>query len=335
MRYRSGSMRFTVREGERAGSWMSAVTVSCALLCAALVPGVCGAAPAVQPAAQTATPQTDRPQTDARARLSAMPLNFEPNVGQAPTGVDYLAHGQSYAIGLGARGALLSDTAAPLEGTRHVSAAAGGDEIRMDVVGGSVEATARGESPSPGVVNYYIGNDPAQWKTGVPVFGKVRYGGVYRGVDLVYYGNQQRLEYDFVVAPGASAKPIELAISGADVRTDARGNLDLRSAHRALTFNHPVAYQIVGEERRPVKISYRVHGQHVRFALGAYDHARTLVIDPVLTYFSYLGGSGYDVIGPTPPQVGQISGQAAAVDSAGELYVAGNTTSTNFPTQAG
>jgi hypothetical protein len=262
-----------------------------------------------------------------------MPLSFEPNVGQAPADVDYLAHSQSYAIGLSARGAILSQPVAATA-THGKPAAASGDEIRMDLVGASEGAAVRGESRGAGVVNYYIGNDPTQWKTGVPVFGKVRYSGVYRGVDLVYYGNQQHLEYDFVVAPGASARPIELEISGAVAHIDARGYLNLSSDHRALTFDRPVAYQIVGEERHPVDVSYRVHGKQVRFALGPYDHTRTLVIDPVLTYFSYLGGSGYDVIGDTSPQASQTSGQAAAVDSAGELYVAGYTQSTNFPTQA-
>jgi beta-lactam-binding protein with PASTA domain len=323
MQYRSGSKRFAVRECGRGGL---AGLLNAVALGAALLPGMCGAAPAA-PTAGPAGHETDA----ARAVLSAMPLSFEPNVGQAPAGVDYLAHSQSYAIGLSARGAILSQAAAT---GAHGKSEAGGDEIRMDLVGGSEGAAARGESRGTGVVNYYVGNDPAHWKTGVPVFGKVRYSGVYRGVDLVYYGNQQHLEYDFVVVPGASAKPIELELSGAAARIDARGNLNLRSDHRALSFDRPVAYQIVGEERHPVKVSYRVQGKHVRFALGEYDHSRALVIDPVLTYFSYLGGSGYDVIGTTSPQASQTSGQGAAVDSAGELYVAGYTQSTNFPTQA-
>lgn len=260
--------------------------------------------------------------------IRGLPLNFEPNVGQAARGVDYLAHGPAYAIGLNAQGATLVQPATRARGVgdRH--------EIGLRLVGARAQARGQGESRGSGVVNYYIGNDPAQWKSGVPVFDKVRYAGVYPGVDLVYHGNAERLEYDFVVAPGASAKPVELEIEGATARIDAAGNLVIGSDRGRVSFDRPIAYQEIEGERRMVEASYRLEGKRVRFALGAFDHARALIIDPVLTYFSYLGGTGYDVIGPTPPQIGEISGQAAAVDRAGELYVAGNTSSANFPTQA-
>ena len=132
--------------------------------------------------------------------LTAMPLSFERNLGQAPGEVEYLAHGSQYAIGLSDRGAAL---------------AVGAEVIRLQVLGArAVEPVA--EQPLPGVVNYLIGNDPAKWRMGVKTFARVRYAGVYPGVDLLYYGTQGRLEYDFAVAAGANAAPIRLAFAGAD-----------------------------------------------------------------------------------------------------------------------
>jgi hypothetical protein len=267
--------------------------------------------PCISGAGTAATPR--------HAEISGLPLNFEPAAGPGD-GVEFLAHGPKYAIALGAQGAAL---------------AVGPDIIRLQVQGARAGVQPSAERPLPGVVNYIIGNDPSRWRTGVKTFGQVRYAGVYPGIDLMYYGTQGRLEYDFAVAPGASAAPIRLAFAGADaVQVDARGNLKVTSHGHEVVFERPVAYQMADGLRVPVAARYQLRSKTVRFQLGDYDHEKRLVIDPVLSYFSYLGGSGNDVVGEGCPSCDYLAGQAAAVDAAGDLYIAGYTDSTNFPTQS-
>jgi len=259
-----------------------------------------------------------------QAAIAGTPLNFEPNRGQAQNGVQFVAHGPAYVVSLSDDGATL---------------ASDGSALRLRVVGARDAVMPAAEQPLRGVVNYYIGNDPKLWLTDIKTYGKVRYSGVYPGVDLVYYGTQGRLEYDFAVAAGASAKPIHLAIEGAErVRLDRRGGLRVQAKLHEVAFEHPVAYQVAAGRRVAVAARYKLAGNTVRFELGAYDHSKPLIIDPVLSYFSYLGGSNNDVIGTGSPSgstpTGYVTSQAAAVDAAGDLYVVGYTQSSNFPTQA-
>jgi hypothetical protein len=260
----------------------------------------------------------------ARTVISGAPLGFEPNVGQGAADGQYFAHGPAYAIALTGQGAALAVESGVL---------------RLQIVGSRADVKPSAEQPLPGVVNYFIGNDPKQWRAGIKTYGKVRYSGVYPGVDLIYYGTQGRLEYDFALAAGASVKPIRLAFEGAELlRLDERGALKLQSGGHDVAFEPPVAYQIKAGHRAPVVARYRLSGNTVRFEVGAYDHSKALIIDPVLAYFSYLGGSNYDVVSSLAPTGGPptnaTSSQAAAVDSAGDLYVTGYTTSTNFPTKS-
>jgi hypothetical protein len=150
----------------------------------------------------------------------------------------------------------------------------------------------------------------------------VRYAGVYPGVDLVYYGNQRQLEYDFHIVPGANARAVSLEFDGADgVEVDAGGDLLLKLGESVVRQPKPFAYQEVAGARREVEAGYEVGADgRVRFAVGGYDPAHTLVIDPVLQYSTYLGGSGTD------------EGHGIAVDSSGSAYVCGHTRSANFPT---
>src|SRR5262249_20196638 len=134
-----------------------------------------------------------------------LPISFEANVGQTDAQVQYMAHGSGYALFLTADRAVLSltpQTAASTSGGTP-STTATGVALALNLVGANTRAQVAGQDQLPGTSNYFIGNDPSQWHTNVANYGKVAYQDVYPGVDLVYYGNQQQLEYDFVLAPGA------------------------------------------------------------------------------------------------------------------------------------
>ena len=170
--------------------------------------------------------------------------------------------------------------------------------------------------------NYFRGNDPEQWRTGVATYRKVRYQEAYPGIDLVFYGNQGQLEYDFVISPGADPGAIRLTFDGHDdLRLDDRGNLVLAIAGTDLVQHAPRVYQELGASRQAVAGRYVVgDGGEVGFELGDFDPARPLVIDPVLQYSTCLGGFSTDV------------GHDVSVDRAGNRYVVGETQSPDFPT---
>ena len=256
----------------------------------------------------------------AREELHARPLSFEQNLGQAGTGAQYFAHGQGYALALDRDGAALR---------------LGASTLRLSLGGIQGTQAPQAESPLPGKVNYYLGNDRTKWRENVDTYARIRYPAVYPGIDLVYYGTLGRLEYDFDVAPGANPRDIRVNFDGADhVTLDARGNLHVAADGHDVVFDRPLAYQ--RDDRRHVAARYRVHGRSVSFEVGRHDPRQMLVIDPVLDYFSYLGGSQNDVIGSLSPTGGPpsyaIASNAAAVDGAGNLVVVGNTGSPNFPT---
>lgn len=196
--------------------------------------------------------------------------------------------------------------------------------LRTSLVGAYPDAVISGEDELPGKFHYFIGDDPTQWRTNVPSYAKVRYHEVYPGIDLVYYGNEGQLEYDFVVAPGANPGRIELAIEGADTaEIDSNGDLRLYVGSRELFWRKPVVFQEVAGARVPVEGEYVLKPSltegaawtthRVRFQVAPYDRALALVIDPVLAYSTFLGGGLGD------------SAQAIAVDTAGNAYVAGRT----------
>ncbi len=207
--------------------------------------------------------------------------------------------------------------------------------LRMRLVGGNAKGSVVGLDELPGHSNYFIGNHPKKWRTNVPSYAKVKYEGVYPGVDLIYYGNQRQLEYDFVVAPGADLDQMKLNFAGADgMRIDpASGDLVLKVGDDEVRLHKPAVYQpIVAAASDP---SWRsesgataeldgtfvlADNNQVAFRVAGYDPKRALVIDPVLSYSTYLGGSGGD------------QGSSIALDTAGNAYVTGLTESTNFPT---
>lgn len=266
-----------------------------------------------------------RPSTSSGEAYGKLPMSFEKNAGQSSGEVDFIARGAGYTVFLTPGEAVLALKKRQVADRPHdpfANETAGGATIRMALVGASRGRVA-GEGELPGKANYIIGNESAKWKTGIPTFEKVRYAGVYPGIDIVYYGNQGRLEYDFIVAPGADPGAISLGFSGARVEIEQDGDLALAMSAGSVSMHRPHVYQEVDGTQRPVSGEYvkRDDGR-IGFALGAYDTARPLVIDPVLHYATYLGGESMDV------------GTAIAVDLAGNAYVTGWTESSDFPVQA-
>jgi len=260
------------------------------------------------------------------AQFLNAPLSFEPNQGQAASPVQFVSRGSGYVL-------FLAPGQVVLKLARQDEASA--DTLRMGLVGANSKAPAVGVARQAGMVSYFLGNNPNNWHTGIPTYGKVDYAEVYPGVDLVFYGNQRQLEYDFVAAPGADPARIVWRIDGARATVDAAGDLTLKAPNGLATFRKPVAYQMAGNRKTNVEGAFIVAGDRVGFRLGRYDRSKPLVIDPVLTYLTYLAGTGSDQIaqitGPGILQNG--SSQGIAIDTAGNAYVTGRTTSADFPVQ--
>jgi Beta-propeller repeat/Abnormal spindle-like microcephaly-assoc'd, ASPM-SPD-2-Hydin len=280
---------------------------------------------------------------DIYARL---PLTFEANQGQADSRVKFLSRGEGYTLFLTGDEAVLA-----LKGSRirsrkpdksrqfvartgvQASESGGPGVLRIQFVGANRRAPVSGVDELPGKSNYFRGSDPKNWRTRVANYARVRYQAIYPGVDLVYYGNQRQLEYDFVAGAGVDPDTIHLRIRGADLaRIDSQGNLILEAAGERVMFHQPVIYQADGASRRQVNGGYRlgrVSGSgrsgavhDVRFWVARYDRQKPLVIDPSFSYSTYLGGSQDDF------------GNAVAVDGSGNAYLTGSTVSSNFPVQS-
>ncbi len=243
-----------------------------------------------------------------------LPLGFEANRGQTDAQVRYLARGAGYALFL-----------TPAEAVLRLHGADADAALGMCLLGANPAPAVIGLDPLPGHSNYLIGNNPLNRHSDIPTYARVAYRGVYPGVDLVYYGNQGQLEYDFIVAPGADPAAIRFQVEGAGAATtDAAGNLVLHAGAGDVVEHAPVLYQEVAGVRQPVSGRFVLQdGGRVGFQVGAFDRSRALVIDPVLAYSTYLGGLGSD------------AGMSIAVDAAGNAYVTGVTASANFPTTSG
>jgi len=249
---------------------------------------------------------------------------FEVNRGQVDAQVKFLTRGSGYTLFLTPSEAVLvlrAPDAMPAAGQALVSTA----EVRMHLAGATAQPRVAGVEKLPGIVNYFLGNDPAQWHADIPTYAEVVYQGVYPGIDLIHHGTQGRLEYDFVVGPGAEPGAIRVEFQGADgIVVDAHGDLVLHTAVGDLRQRKPAIYQDVNGVRRAIAGDYVVLGpRRVGFQVAAYDRSRPLIIDPVLLYSTYLGGSGFEVC------------YDVAIDATGNAYVAGSTTLTDFPTTTG
>jgi hypothetical protein len=310
-----------------------------------------------------------------------LPLSFEINQEQTDRRVKFLSRGSGYSLFLTGNEAVLTlCKGSPLSkterGKRGQSLAISEDQlqraslstasatlrsrllpdgrgnrtpitysvVRMRLVGANPQAKVTGLEELPGRSNYFIGKDPREWRTNVPNYARVEYANVYPGVDLVYYGNQRQLEYDFVVQPGADPRRIRLAVqsqsakssSQSALRIDLNGDLVADVGDGEVRFHKPVVYQPgMGDgalskdagqgarSRHFVQAKYLLNGMRVTFEVANYDKTKPLVIDPALAYSSYLGGSGRD------------AGGAIAVDSLGNTYLTGATSSADFPTTPG
>lgn len=257
----------------------------------------------------------------AKERLNAtyakLPLQFESNEGQADSRVKYLVRGQGYTLLLARDQAVLA-----LHGL---------NALRMRLLGdANPNPTLVPLDQLPGQVNYFNSNDHKNWHTGIGTWKSVRYQNVYPGIDLVFWGNQQHLEFDFIAAAGADPSRIRFHIDGADTSLNAGGDVSLKTGDETITLRKPVLYQTVNGGRTPVDGHFTISKSgDIAFACGRFDRSRALVIDPVLDYASYLGGTGDNVI------------TGVASNAAGEAFVTGWTdaliasTGSYFPTTPG
>jgi hypothetical protein len=259
-----------------------------------------------------------KPRARGSEAYGGLPIRFEANDGQTDANVKFLSRGAGYGLFLTQSEAVLT-----LRRERDRDGAGAQSTVRMKLIGADPAPQMEGLDMLPGRSNYIIGRDASRWRRNVMSFAKVRYRSVYPGIDLIYYGAQRQLEYDFVVAPGADPNMIRLGFVGVgQVNINAQGDLVLKTANGEIRQRKPVAYQEVDGVRREVASRYALKDkQEVGFELGEYDHARPLVIDPVMAYSTYLGG-GSDANYP-----GNI-----AVDAAGNAYVTGLTYAVDFPT---
>jgi hypothetical protein len=243
------------------------------------------------------------------AKALNLPLFFEANKGQTDSRVRFMARGTGYTLLLTPTETILaaaktqisraSNGFSSLPTAARISNSSRGSLIQMQLVGANSEPAMTGVEELPGKVNYLLGNDPAKWHTGVPLYSQVRTQQVYLGVDLLFHGDQKQLEYDFVVAPGADPSKIAFRIRGAErMQIDSQGDLVLHTADSDFVMHKPVIYQTIASERRPIEGSFVKRGKNeVAFRLGAYDHSQSLVIDPAIGFSSFLGGGGEDVSG--------------------------------------
>jgi hypothetical protein len=283
-----------------------------------------------------------------------LPLSFEANHGQIDAQVKFLSRANGYSLFLTGNEAVLElrgkkKSLPRLEPSTSLSGSGGtaenvlvprtkpttesmtGSVLRMKLRNANPAAKVTGGDELPGTSNYFIGNDPAKWRTNVSTYAKVKYEGIYSGIDLVYYGNQRQLEYDFIVAPGADPRGIVFDISGARrIRQDGEGDLVLTMSGGEIRWHKPFVYQEKNGARQEIAAHYTITNKsRVGFRLAEYDAGRPVYIDPLI-YSTYLGGvsEGSKNLGPAPDH-----GTGIAVDSAGNAYVTGKTWAADFPTK--
>ena len=273
-----------------------------ALVGTALLPAVAGGgAPGLPNTPHSATER-------ARVPRAGLPIPFEPNAGQTDPRVSYLARGRGFVLFLA--------------GEEAVCALRDGGILRMRLAGEATRSTFEPEAGLPGVSNYFLGNDPARWRSGVPHFRSVLREEARPGVDLRWRGDRGGLEYEVILAAGARHRSVSFEVEGAEgIEVEPGGALLVRTRRGVLRHSRPVAFQkgVSGECRVPARFVPSGAGGF-RIEAGPCDPALPLVVDPRLEYSTYLGSSQYEY------------GTCIAADSTGAAYVAGSTQSTSFPT---
>lgn len=283
-------------------------------------------------------------QEQASREFGKLPLSFVENKGQTDARVKFMSNGSGYSLFLTANEAVLvlarskvkaqasdSKAAASKAKTDLASPASEPPAIEqrvlsMELVGANKNLQLSASDELPGKINYLIGSDSSQWQTNLPTFAKVHYEDVYPGINLIYYGNQRRLEYDFVVSPGADPRAIKLKFAGADrLRINDKGDLIIDAAGEIVTLHKPFLYQVADNgKRQEVGGRYLIKaGGQVTFDVEKFDAQKPLVIDPILVYSTEIGSNGHD------------SALSIAVDSSGSAYITGSSNGYNFPTTPG
>src|SRR6266481_2030712 len=286
----------------------------------------CSAVLAFISLAASASLGASTPDQVSTAQLLAAPMSFEANQGQTVDSVRFLSRGPGYTLFLTPREAVLSLRSSGTEssgrGQRRPQSKMNQACLTMTFVGANPRPEVEGVDQLAGTANYFIGNDPSQWRTAVPTYDKVKYHDLYPGVDLIYYGNQRQVEYDFVIEPKADPKRIAISFSGADkLEVDSEGGLIAHLGSGDIRWKKPLAYQESSGGKVEVSVKFVLkHRREIAFEIASYDTTKPLTIDPVLVYATYLGGNKGDF----------VSGIAA--DAAGSPYIIGDTTSLNFPT---
>ncbi|HKO45254.1 MAG TPA: SBBP repeat-containing protein [Pyrinomonadaceae bacterium] len=274
--------------------------------------------------------------SEVAARYGKLPLSFEPNEGQTDPQVKFLSRGQGYSLFLTSSGMVLTlrepkpPSTDKVVGAEPAAGQTSSSEqklhvLRLTMLGANPKPHVEGQNELPGKINYFVGDDKSKWRTNIPTYLKVHYAEIYPKVDLVYYGNQSELEYDFIVAPGGKVQAIKFQIEGADrVNLDRTGNLILEVNKHELRLSKPVIYQLNDKgDRREIKGDYLVKGREVGFKVESFDSTKPLIIDPVLSYATLVGSGGHE------------HAYGIAVDQSGNAYITGNTNSSSFPTTAG
>jgi hypothetical protein len=270
--------------------------------------------------------------TRAHNLFAGLPLVFEPNEGQtglnpADSHAFFIARGPGYTLLLGSQGAtlnLVSGHSTKHTLSKHDTGLTHIESLQMKFARANPHPGMTASGRLSGVSNYFLGSDRSRWRSAIPQFARVNYENVYSGINLVFYGNQGHLEYDFQVAPGADPAQAELEFDGAKRLELNHGDLVIHGENGSLRLAAPVVYQQSSDRREPIAAKFVLRGRNrAGFAIGSYDHSRELVIDPVLAFSTYFGGSGDEL------------NSFVAIDGSGNIYIAGSTTSPNLPVSAG